>query len=270
MLIDFSVHELAIQELQRIEEEYDCQIVLAGFIGSRVNGLGNESSDYDIRAIALSEQKQEEKNFFVSKVYDTVCLETKIYWFDKIYEDSLEWDRLDKIYPTITGDLEHRLVHDDDMRSMIRLTRVEPILHATSFLEKYQLLADKSLKIVDALDYEYSRAYMNYKKALSGENVNIRKYLYTLYEIFSIRWILQNKTYPKDFYTELSEMNMSQDVFDIIQMLLEINKTVLKENAFIEKQELLNAFIKQELLELEKEISDFSIQNKELTFELAE
>lgn len=263
--MDFKIIELARKELHRIENEHKCEIVLAGFIGSCINGLGNEKSDFDIRAISLGGDSIED-SFFVSYNYGSICLETKIYPFDRIYRDLKEWKSVKKEYPTILSNMQHPFVHDDISRNIVRLSLISPIFQSSSFIHNHVVFINDSLSVIEALDYEYSRAYMNFHKFLCNEKVNVRKYLYTLLEIFSLHWILENISFPGDFISLLSYINPSDYLSGIINDLLETNLTECKENLFIEKQNCINKYIENELKILNKKIINFADENFNLKF----
>lgn len=229
--------------LSDISTAANCKIVAAGFIGSRMIGIYNETSDYDIRAIADVEMPTGGP---IAKSYEYASykIDIKVYPFSQIVSEINEWRLVDKYYPSLHSIPENPLVHSDVVRSQFRQVLQNPIYVDNSFFKKNKEAIREGLLVCDQLDYDYIRAYSNYYNFLQKGSVNLRKYLYTLYEILSIKWVLEKNTFCPDFLAGQEVYPFPAEIAEIVTKLMELNRRGLtKEKSFVEKNAQLNEYI---------------------------
>ena len=106
--------------LSEFEQTNACKIILAGFIGSRMIGLSNSTSDYDVRAIAVgAHHSLPECCSFKRVIPETVDI--KVYSYEKVSRDITTWQSVNKSYPSVLSLSTHPLVREDIYRNQIRL-----------------------------------------------------------------------------------------------------------------------------------------------------
>lgn len=120
----------------------------------------------------------------------------------------------------------------------------------------------EAYRTIDMLDLQFVRAYGNYNNLMKNdqEEILLRKYLYTLYEIFFCNWILEKQTRPPlDFRELLKEQKVDPAVFENILQVFELNHTATehKSKQMCTKQPVINEYVFNELIVLEKKISEF-------------
>lgn len=240
-----------------VEANLKCEIILAGVWGSQAIGLGGKASDYDIIAL----QKGCSNAFIRTEkmVIGNIEMEMHIWNVDMVFNELKKWHMLDIPVPTILSKSANELIHDDRARSVVRLACANCVINQvpiTGMREGCDL--NEGLLISDALDYEYSRAYMNYNNALNGTSVNVRKYLYTLNELFTIQWIIDNHSFAPKFRELLHYMKVSDIVCNSIIRLLNVNENHPKQSGCIVKDDILNSYIGEELIRLRDLISGYT------------
>ena len=248
------------QCLADIAASSGCKIVAAGFIGSRMIGIYNQTSDYDIRAITTGTSTE----VAISKNYEygSFKIDIKAYPFERIASDIDRWRQIDKTYPSLHCIPKEPLVHNDVFRSQFRLVLQNPIYADGTFFRANKGVILDGILLCDQLDYDYIRAYMNYNKFLQGEEVHLRKYLYTFYEIASINWVLGRGTFCPDFIAGCAEYPFPPEITGIVTQMLEMNRgCVSKEKAFVKQNPLLNDYISETLLHLRERIENSCVKN---------
>lgn len=126
-----------------------------------------------------------------------------------------------------------------------------------------------NIKTIDFLDSYYVRSYGNWCKFIVGnEKVLCRKYLYTIEHLFTIWWILYNRSKPPKYFPELCESlpidgALKEHINKVI--LLNSSANVDKVNYKIESDEVLNENIKVLLEKFEPEIFKY---DKNETFDV--
>lgn len=252
-----------VEILQNLEHSFDAQTVLAGFIGSRMIGLHNDTSDYDIRAVLDAAPNQMPSKQSFAYPYRSQKIEITVFPLYLVEANILKWDALDKTYPTILSGLDHVLVHEDETRSQFRLASPHCFLYNKKILAEHRLTFEKGTKNIDYIDYEYSRAYMNLSRSLSKESVAVRKYLYTFYEILCIDWWLRFSTFPPGFQRLMIEFPFPEKVGVSVYRLFEMNRTgQRKETLFTSQDSELNSYIKICLKRQKDEIRAYAAEKK--------
>lgn len=269
MEIDEVILQNAKKFINDIEREFACSIILSGFVGSRIIGLHNSKSDYDIRAVALFENEPN-KYLFISTTIGNVKMEAKIFSFQKVAADIKKWNDIERKYPTIFMKNSHYLIHNDEVRSQIRLASQSRITYDRDFILKNHSIVCNGMIICDDLDYYYSRAFCNQKNFLARKQVNLRKYLYTVNEILSIKWIIQERTFAPNFVVLLEKIPIPSNITEFIKTFLFLNYNCEeKMEKYVENSNELSEYIIENLRTEKKEIASFSRKNGSLFYNIS-
>lgn len=118
-------------------------------------------------------------------------------------------------------------------------------------------------KTVDMMDLQFVRAYGNYNNLIKDNQdaVLVRKYLYTLYEIFFCKWILKYKSRPPLIFLELfKKQDLDKEQQDCILEVFNLNKNAgeHKTKNKCERKPVLNTYIKKSLEQLITEIARYN------------
>ena len=245
--------------IKLLEKNYNINISLASVGGSTIIGLNNlSSSDFDIYALAKDLRKDEIT--FKSPNIDIFCFAERY-----VIENMHSWELINHKYPTILYRNLNQVTneYDDSARSLIIKIMMSDLILRDNYLFTDPKEVADGLKIINVIDYFYSRAYGSYKKFISCDIIPVRKYLYTLYNVYAIKWILQQKSKPIDFFRLLSfyraDSNVCKKVISLYCMNINSNS---KDDLVINKDDEINNYIRENLTELQYEISTYS-ENQE-------
>ena len=232
-MIDKHVREEILQRLQRTEKEHGVRILMAIESGSRAWGFASPNSDYDVRFIYARE-----KDWYVS-----VDLE----------------DRRDVIEYPIVDDID---LNGWDVRKALKLfwksnpAFVEWIQSPITYINQgeFRDAANQLLPSVYSVEkgiYHYrSMAKTNYRGYLQSDKVPLKKYLYVLRALLSIRWLEQYGTVAPIEFDKLLALVTDPTLLEAIHALLAKKKR--SEEKMLEPAiPVLNAFIESELARLE-------------------
>ena len=170
-------------ELSRVEETYDCEVLLAVESGSRAWGFPSRDSDYDVRFVYVHRPEW----------YLSVDLDLHRDVIERPITDELDisgWDirktlRLfAKSNPPLLEWLGSPIVYDESWNFAAQLRSLLP--------EHYS--PTKSV-------YHYLHmAQRNYRDYLKGDDVWLKKYLYALRPLLAVRWLEQGRgVVPMEF-----------------------------------------------------------------------
>lgn len=262
MIVQNEFFEIIKNRFDYFEKNTNCKIWCYGWSGSRAIGLENKKSDYDIIGI-YSDNKENDKDKIIGAIYENcLCIEYKLYNLKYIVDNLIKWNRVKKIYPTIIYLHDSSMVHEDLYRNLIRLSLEHPIFIEDAFLQVFKNEIELGLCTNDCLDYYYSRAYMNYNNFEINEKINIRKYLYTLYEIMAIMWIIENEKLPPTFIELCNRFIADINLKNKITNLFELNaKGTAKENLYTYRVDDIDKYIKNNLINLGEKIYRYSQNN---------
>lgn len=171
------IHASILNELNKIEQEEEVQILYACESGSRAWGFPSQDSDYDVRFIYIRKPE----------------------WYLTIFE------KRDVIERPISDLLD---INGWDLRKALNLFRKSnpPLLEwlhsPMGYSEKYTTI--EQIRSVSPLTfspkscmYHYlNMARGNYRMYLQGEQVRIKKYFYVLRPVLACEWIEKYETMP--------------------------------------------------------------------------
>ncbi|MGF1689160.1 nucleotidyltransferase domain-containing protein [Photobacterium japonica] len=232
-MIEEHVREEILQRLQRTEKEHGVRILMAIESGSRAWGFASPNSDYDVRFIYARE-----KDWYLS-----VDLE----------------DRRDVIEYPIVDDID---LNGWDVRKALKLfwksnpAFVEWIQSPITYINQgdFRDVASQLLPSVYSVEkgiYHYrSMAKTNYRGYLQSDKVPLKKYLYVLRALLSIRWLEQYGTVAPIEFDKVLTLVTDPTLLEAIHALL-TKKKVSEEKMLEPAIPVLNAFIESELARLE-------------------
>lgn len=235
---------IILQDLKRIEQEFDVKIVYACESGSRAWGFPSKDSDYDVRFIyvhkpewylSIDNNKRDVIEIPINDLLDINGWEiTKaLRLFRKSNPPLLEW-----------------------MHSSIEYYTAYSTIHQMRKLEKSVFTP------ISCMYHYLHMAKGNYRDYLQQNSVKIKKYFYVLRPILAAKWIeTYNEVPPIEFQALLAALLSPGKLKDEITTLLE-RKIAGDELDYEPRIQIINQFIEIEIPRLEQYVT--SLQ-KEVT-----
>ena len=225
--------------LTAIESQNNVRFLFAIESGSRAWGFPSPDSDYDVRFVYAHAE-----DWYLSLTQGRDVIETPV---DATW-DINGWD----IRKAINLLLKPNPVLLEWLTSPIRYRLDE---RACSALIEF---AHAHIKPIDCIPHYYHLAKKQWDRDLQGyDEVNLKKYFYTLRPVFEIRWIRKNPDLlpPMNFQALMQHADVeAQTAHDILhllelksnaseiglgQRLPRIDKLILEEFAWVEGQEII-------------------------------
>ena len=239
--------DIIVNRLKEIEKTENIRILLAVESGSRAWGFASEDSDYDVRFIYV---RNEDAYLRLDPFRDV--LEYPI-------SDELDingWDLkkalqlLYKSNPTVIEWLSSEMIYVDS----------KPAISLRKIMQDY-FSAKKEL-------YHYaSMAENNYRTYLCKDNVQIKKYFYTLRPVLACKWILDRKTVPPVPFSVLVQEELPEYLKEKVQYLLDI-KMQSHEIKEVEQIPELNTYLEQSIRDIKTEVKNLPTEEKKQMDEL--
>ena len=187
------MRERIVDELRRIERQYDVRVLLAVESGSRAWGFASADSDYDVRFVYNHHRD----------------------WYVSVAESR------DVIEEMLPGDLD---VGGWDLRKTLRLFGKcnlalnewlgSPIVYseAPTFREQLVRRMPCYFNPIAGLHHYRSMAVRALEENLEGERIGIKKLFYVLRPLLACRWIEKKRSQPPTlFYALMDEEFVSPD-----------------------------------------------------------
>lgn len=237
------MNSIITEELNKIEKEYQVEIIYAVESSSRAWGFASPDSDYDVRFI------------YKRKKDDYLKLEKSRDVIELPIDDVLDingWD-LDKtlclLYksnPTLFEWLSSPIVYKN-----------------TSSAERLKEISKEYFYSKPSLYHYLNMAKNNYHEYLKGNMVKAKKYFYVIRPILACRWILEKHTAPPMLFSELAKAQLPIELKADIDYLLDIkmNNPELK---LIPKIQNLNDYIEKSIDEITCEIEKLEDSHKNM------
>lgn len=194
--------DIILENLLRIEQDYNVSILYAVESGSRAWGFASRNSDYDVRFIYIHRPN----------------------WYLSIR------DHRDVIECPITNDLD---ISGWDLRKALGLFSKSnppllewlgsPIIYKSEFglAESLRELLSSSFSPQRCMYHYLHMARGNYREFLKGDVVRLKKYLYVLRPILACLWIEKYGTMPPtEFKNLVSDANLSSTINLAVDELL--------------------------------------------------
>ncbi len=245
------------------EKKINAHIRLASLGGSLGMGLQGQSSDIDLFMIADEFQER------VIAGFHDIDDEVDIYCCAEGYciDSAREWIEEKHKYPTFLykdkkKDENNCMIEawkrDDYVRCfIIQIINADLLLRNTYTIEEFARY-NVCLRIIDAMDYYFTRAYGNYITYLNQNEVQIRKYLTTLYGLYMMEHIIRTGQNGSSF-KKMFDLYEKSSCRETIANLYETNK-VSSTGVKIPANEMLQDYIAQNLEKYNTEIVKLSIE----------
>lgn len=224
-------------ELTKLEESHDIEILYACESGSRAWGFASPDSDYDVRFIYrhssdkyLSIHPPEDNiNLFITKDLDFNGWEIRkaLHLFGKSNVSPYEWMQSDTLYQ-----------------------------QKTDFIEHLRTLAPQYFSPRAAVHHYLGIARNTFEGPLQEPEVKIKKYFYALRTVLSACWIVQHHEIPPLQFHKLLALINDVQLAEIIQDLLG-QKTQAMEGETIAPEPYVHQFIEQEIKNCESKVNQF-------------
>lgn len=225
--------EIIIEELKRIEDENDIEILLAVESGSRAWGFASPDSDYDVRFIYKCreedylrlDQRRDVSELPIDEVLDI-----------NGWDISKALQLLHKSNPTLFEWFSSPIRYID-----------------TDFRKRFDEIKDKYFISKSGVYHYLSMAKGNFREYLKKDMVRAKKYFYVIRPILACKWILEKQTPPPMLFADLVESQLEEEMKPIVEHLLDLkmNSPEVKE---IPRIDALNEYIEKNLTELEDKV----------------
>lgn len=277
--------------LDEIQKKYKVTVLFGSIIGSRSMNLNNNTSDLDFYLIFENSRhnnnhnrNQKQKDITINWLFPPdIEIISKYIQYNR--KDKLKtkidfvcfeiYRVLDSVNDYISNNTKFptyyykKGISNDDGQFLIYRILSSDYLWDRKYIKKNYEKLKKTFVKINILDYYFTRARGNLDNYLQDERVRVRKYLYTLHEIYCIKWILTyNSIPPLDFY-ELYKEFANNVISRKIEFLLEINKgnynsqysSISKENLIIEQDTHLYNYIENELNMISEQIKNLELES---------
>ena len=219
-----------LEELRKIEETENVRIIMAIESGSRAWGFASPDSDYDVRFI------------YVRPREDYLKLES--------VRDVIEW-RLDEVLDINGWDINKaiRLLHNSNPTIFEWCNSPIVYMEREEFSWLKELMSEY-FSMKKSLYHYWHMAASTYREYLTGDEVRVKKYFYTIRPLLAAKWILSKKCAPPMLFDELVEAELEEELRPELSRLLEM-KTNLAEVEMIPRVQVINDYIERTIPEIQ-------------------
>lgn len=241
------------KELEKVikafEKTYNAIAVCGQIGGGRSMGLSNNNSDNDFDVYYISDNKIPfKKNITTSIKGQNVKVEFNYCKIELLINAAeAQISQIIKKYPSCLYRSESDLIKIEQSNKRPRWERddyyftkfhwlmmSDDVWVRKNWIEEYEKMYEME-RVVDAADYYYMRAYGNYKKFISQNDVvNYRRYLNCIWQILSCEWLVTKLERPPVKLDRLINIVKNENAKKII---CDYQMNYKKEN--IDKSELL-------------------------------
>lgn len=264
--------------IHRLEKNRKYYAVIGNIDGSISRGINNNTSDVDMHLFGITEDEKIVYELFAEPATingSEYIYDLSVHVFDATIKALETYNAIEKKYPTVfyRTEEEKQIYSSNNLHwngryrpdgEIYELSQL--LLADTIFVNKrYMNLVDLKefytrFKTIDVMDLQFVRAYGNYNNLMKDgqEFVLVRKYLYTLYEIFCCNYIIERHGKPPQIFMELlngqqiSEA-VREEVIDVYRLNY-ISKKHKTENK-CKSIALLNNYIRDSLIDLKEKMA---------------
>ncbi|MFD0589630.1 nucleotidyltransferase domain-containing protein [Paenibacillus sp. GCM10027627] len=227
-----NINETIKQELQKLEQEENVQILYACESGSRAWGFPSQDSDYDVRFIYIR----------------------PVEWYLSIFNKRDVIERPINDMLDISGwDLQKtlRLFRKSNPPLMEWLQSPIGYVETSSVAERLRELRSVAFSPKASVYHYLHMANGNYRTYLQRDSVRVKKYFYVLRPILACDWIIRFGTLPPIEFEKLADEMMPEDgvLRGIVKEML-ARKRAGEELDYEPRIALLNEFIEEKLTSL--------------------
>jgi hypothetical protein len=270
-------HDIIKKALQILENEYVINVCFSGLVRSIPADLNTKESDLDMFVFY---DGKEDNLMSCSTEINNVQVETNLINIKLLNYISFTNDELKKYFPSFKDSfLDFRknfnytiLSGEENCKLSSLVTRLifnRHIWDDNGFINLNYDLIKNQLLFYDFIKCLYIWAEGRLYNYLSGDNIQLRIYLYTIHEILTIDQILKTKCLPPVAFLELLETCDNQYIYDEMIKYYHINKqSVDKFKVLISENDKLNAYISTKLNEFRPQIDDIYKNNRDMLFQI--
>ncbi len=256
------ISQAVMQSIDEIEEKIGYKIMFGAVGGSYSMGLQSGSSDIDFYLIVDKERLCHAVHQKIGILIqgEQITIDFMCVSYQEILREIEKYKKTQKYYPTViyrTEEEKRKNIGKGDMdrpdfkRSLLfRILLSDKVINKELAETKYTEYMD-GIRIVDIVDYHYTRIYGNYNEKIRGMDfVPIRKYLYTIHEICTCKCLMLNiQKPPMDFSCLLDGTVTDILLKDKIGFLYEKNRQAVKDKKkeLVDTDETINRFISESL-----------------------
>ena len=217
-------------KLAEIEEKENVKVLYAVESGSRAWGVESLDSDYDVRFI------------YVRPKNDYLSLQER--------RDVIEW-QLDEVLDVNGWDLRKTLIQFRKGNATLFEWANSPIVYKTTneWKEVYEsckhYFSEKA-----ALYHYYGTANSTFKQYLQDDQVNYKKYIYSLRPLLACHFIEDNHGIPPVRFEELRGQNLPRELSEEIDEML-ITKGQIHEKDLNAKLPAIQNYIESEITSID-------------------
>jgi predicted nucleotidyltransferase len=241
--------EKIIEEIKKIEEQYNVKVCYAVESGSRAWGFPSKDSDYDVRFIYVHqkdwylsiEQKRDVIELPINNLLDINGWELRkaLRLFNKSNPPLMEWLHSEIVY-----------------------------YQAFSLVEKMKTIQDQLFLPQSALYHYLNMAKGNYRDYLQGDHVKIKKYFYVLRPILACNWIERYNSIPPIKFQELVDVILENGLIKQEILTLLKRKIIGDELNLEPKLTVVNDYVEKEISRMEDYAKTLTISKLDLTPQL--
>ncbi|MDQ0198332.1 nucleotidyltransferase domain-containing protein [Neobacillus ginsengisoli] len=241
--------ETIIEEIKKIEKQYQVKVCYAVESGSRAWGFPSKESDYDVRFIYVHqrdwylsiEQKKDVIELPINNLLDINGWELRkaLRLFNKSNPPLMEWLHSGIVY-----------------------------YQAFSLVEKMKSIQDQIFLPGSALYHYLNMTKRNYRDYLQGDHVKIKKYFYVLRPILACNWIERYNTIPPVKFQELVEEILENGVLKQ-EILTLLKRKINGEELYLgPKLTIINDYVEEEISRMEEYAKTIMISKTDITPQL--
>ena len=228
------MHQTILDNLSRIEEQYQVTILWACESGSRAWGFPSPDSDYDVRFIYAQKPS------------------SYIRVFDK--RDVIE-EPIDGLLDISGWDIKKALGLLRKSNPALMEWLSSPIIYRQhAAIEPLKALAQASFLPLSSCHHYLSMARQDINRLVMADDIRLKKYLYCFRDVLAAQWVIANNNQPPMAFMDLVNRFLpSGDIREQIDELLVLKSQVL-ESEHIPPQEELDAYLLSLFARLEKQL----------------
>lgn len=245
-----NIRKQILTELDNAEKEHNIKIPIAIESGSRSWGGSSSDSDYDCRFI------------YVRKIESYLSIYNS--------KDTIE-HMLDDVFDIVGWDLKKVIQHIVKSRAVVMEWISSHVTYKMddSICRNLNELAEYFFNPVAVCWHYINLAKRKLIEIESSEKAKLKKYFYVLRPLACARFIIENNKFPfMDYNTNIANISYSIDLYDKINSMMELKKSV-DESFIVSKDDFILNFFKTEIEFITNWLNSQKF-NKKLDYHLAD
>ncbi len=267
-----------------LKKQEGLRVTFGNMDGSISRGLSNSSSDVDMHVFGETDDDTITYRLLVGEAQidgQNISYDLAPHSQNVTFQSVKEYDSRKRRYPSnfyrtdeerekYSPEKIHWNVRYRDDGEMFEYTQF--LIANTCFISKNHQYANeierfyKKIRTIDLMDLQYVRAYGNYQNVIMGKvKVLVRKYLYTLYEIFICNWIMMYHSKPSMVFGELMDkQDLTDEEREAFNSLLKTNAEAKehKTKLMCESNPVINRYICNKLDDLKVRFERYPVSER--------